>query len=301
MPRQSRPRIALPPDVTDRPFSVVEAKQLGIGAGRLRGKDLEIPFRGARRSAGQPPTLLEACQAYAVRSPPGTFFCSLTAAALHSLPVANAHEILHVGVKNPVRAPRAAGVQGHKLSITAADLTRIGGLWVTNAARTWRDLAPLIAVPDLVAAGDHILRWRLATFEELRRAADVGARRRGAGRLRISLGLLDPGAESPMESRLRALLVLGGLPVPVTNHVVRLPGVRITYRIDLAYPAARIAIEYQGGYHHDPVQWRADITRTSRLRAHGWEVIEFHVGDLGDPREVVDRVRHVLSAHAPGA
>ena len=64
----------------------------------------------------------------------------------------------------------------------------------------------------------------------------------GGGELAAVLRLVDPRAESPMESRARMALVLGGLPAPAVQHLVVVRGRR--YYLDLAYPQHRIAIEY---------------------------------------------------------
>jgi hypothetical protein len=52
-----------------------------------------------------------------------------------------------------------------------------------------------------------------------------------------------------MESRLRMLLVLAGLPEPTVNHIVRDDRGNWVRRFDLAYPDLRIAIEYDGRHH----------------------------------------------------
>jgi hypothetical protein len=271
----------------------------GLSTDRLRGKDLEILYPGSRRVAGTPADLRTRCQSYATRAIAGTFFCSITAATLLALPIPArmARETtLHVGVVSPHPAPRSAGVVGHKLRVEASDLARVHGVWVTNGAQTWRELARVLTVPDLVAVGDHLLRWQLATSAELSLMVERTVGRPGAGRLRDSLAMLDPGSESPMESRVRAILLLGGLHGMVSNLAVTLPGVRATYRLDLAYPHEKVAIEFQGGYHHDLAQWQSDMTRASRLHAHGWVVMLLNVRDLDDPAELVSRVRRELAA-----
>jgi very-short-patch-repair endonuclease len=47
-----------------------------------------------------------------------------------------------------------------------------------------------------------------------------------------------------------------------------------TYRLDLAYPCAKVAIEYDGEeFHTSPGDRAADELRRDWLRAHGWVVI----------------------------
>jgi very-short-patch-repair endonuclease len=63
-----------------------------------------------------------------------------------------------------------------------------------------------------------------------------------------------------MESRLRLLVVLSGLPEPVTQHPVQT--LRGVYRLDLAWPSVRVALEYDGRHHvgagryfHERCRW----------------------------------------------
>ncbi len=53
----------------------------------------------------------------------------------------------------------------------------------------------------------------------------------------------DPG-DSDLETRVLRAIVAGGLPVPAQQHRVRTVGRAL--KIDLAYPAARLAIELDG-------------------------------------------------------
>jgi very-short-patch-repair endonuclease len=46
-----------------------------------------------------------------------------------------------------------------------------------------------------------------------------------------------------METRIRLVIVFAGLPVPVLQHPVG------PYLLDMAYPAIRLAVEYDGQTH----------------------------------------------------
>ena len=63
------------------------------------------------------------------------------------------------------------------------------------------------------------------------------------------------------------------LPPPTLQHWIHIAGVP-TYRLDLAYPRARVAVEYDGEeFHSTPEDRAADEQRRAWLRAHGWTVI----------------------------
>ena len=133
----------------------------------------------------------------------------------------------------------------------------------------------------------------MATAPELGEAIRRFPGRRGKPALREAHTLLNDRAESPRESILRVILVRFGLPLPEVNYPITASGRR--YRADLAFPDRKVIVEYQGGYHHDPEQWRRDMTRISRLEAAGWFVVQVNANDLDDPKELAERVRRVLA------
>ncbi|WP_222263215.1 endonuclease domain-containing protein [Modestobacter marinus] len=82
------------------------------------------------------------------------------------------------------------------------------------------------------------------------------------------MALADGRAESPPESRLRVLLTMAGLPPVPQWSVRRADGVFIA-RVDLAYPAVRLAVEYDGAWHGEPGQLGRDRRRLNALVAAG--------------------------------
>jgi very-short-patch-repair endonuclease len=158
----------------------------------------------------------------------------------------------------------------------------------------WCELAVLLSVHELVAAGDFLIHWRspLVSREQLVDAARRYPDRRGRVTRRAALEHLDARSESPKESELRTILAIGGIRGLVSNLPVRVGDKN--YRLDLALPESKIDIEYQSDYHRDPAQWRRDMTRRSRLEADGWTVIEINVDDLNDPAELVARIHRIM-------
>jgi hypothetical protein len=95
--------------------------------------------------------------------------------------------------------------------------------------------AALLRDLPLPGAGDAVLRRGLATVEDPERIASGARHRRGMRLLRLALPLLEPRTDSPMETRLRLLLVRAGLPRPAADHDVVEDGQWIA-RPDLSYP-----------------------------------------------------------------
>ncbi|MBI5160410.1 MAG: DUF559 domain-containing protein [Micrococcales bacterium] len=247
------------------------------------------------RRVGELGTLIERMESYSAVMVPGAFFCGPTAALLIGMPLPLALEeapLLHVAVPWPDRAPRGAGVVGHKYMIDPSELTKLQGLVITTAARTWCDLAADLVLPDLVAAGDWVVRSGVPV-DQIAALADRHPGQRGRRRRLEAVPLLDGRAESRKETHLRVLLIRAGLTAFVPNVEVVASGYR--YRLDLAWAAKRIALEYQGGYHHDPTQWQRDMTRRSRLEAAGWTVVFVSSADLAAPDELVRRIRALIA------
>lgn len=297
-------------------FAVAEARRRGVGEGRLRGADLERPFHGVRLArtdqapSGDPferrrRNAEVQARAYSPRMRSVEFFSHETAALLWGapLPLATDHGI-HVSVHDPAAAPRAQGVLGHRMRFGLASVVSNEGLRSASPASTWAMLGHL-ALFDLVAVGDYFVRvWRsegyfrvnggmpsLATIAQLGLAAAAG-RRAGAAQLRLALPLIREDSWSRNESLTRCHLVGAGLPEPVLNRdYFDDYGVHLGC-LDLSYPEYRIAIEYQGRQHAS--QYARDVERIERLRAQGWIVIQVTAPLLGDPVELVRRVRSAL-------
>jgi very-short-patch-repair endonuclease len=74
--------------------------------------------------------------------------------------------------------------------------------------------------------------------------------------------------------RFARAIVDGGLPEPVLQHPVSVGNCR--YRIDLAYPEFKIAIEIDGWeYHSSRSAFDDDRSRANDLVVAGWQVLRF--------------------------
>jgi hypothetical protein len=288
----------LPSPLNDIPFAVAEARQLGIGSGRLDGDDLTRPFYGVR-SLGAHPLF----RSYAPRLRPGDRFSHTTAAKLWGAPLPRAHSgRLHVTAAAGLTRPRARGVIGH-VGRTGIAIWRSGQL-VSDPVTTFLEIAGLLSLDDLVAVGDHVVLGPrvldpkdVRPYTSIEELQDVvtGYAGRGARRARQALALLRPGAESRMESLLRLLLLRAGLPEPVCGYELRDGRGRIGW-FDLAWPDWRVIAEYDGDQHRtSTTQYELDIRRFDRADDAQWRVIRVRShGILRDPDATVARVRSAL-------
>jgi hypothetical protein len=184
------------------------------------------------------------------------------------------------------------------------DWQLIGGVRTTTPVRTALDLACKLPRHEALAALDAFARDYDVTATVLRRLLVRYFRRRGVIQARELVSLSDDRSESRGESWTRLDIHDAGLPAPTPQHWVVCDGVP-TYRLDLAYPRARVAVEYDGVvFHSTPEQRAHDEERRAWLREHGWYVIvvtkDSFAADacaawLGELREVIrSRGVHVL-------
>jgi hypothetical protein len=99
-----------------------------------------------------------------------------------------------------------------------------------------------------------------------------------------------------METRLRMLIVLAGLPEPKVNHKVYYADGRLRYRFDLSYPNLKIVVEYDGRQHRaDLAQWDHDVERGDWFDDDGWKHVPvFSWGIYRRPDRTLERVVKAL-------
>lgn len=233
--------------------------------------------------------------------PANAFFSHSTAAALHRMPLPLRLESaasLHISMPAPHRAPHANGIRGHQLRLDEGEVRSVGGVTVTTVERTWCDLSSMLTLHQLVAAGDFLLYWRqpLTTISRLAVAVDRRRSRRRIRLLQQALSLLSDRSESPPESMLRVILLEAGAPAIRVNHSVTDRFNEFVARTDLIIDEWRLVLEYQGDYHRTSKgQWRADMTRRSRVEAENWRVMELNADDLRNPIELMQRIRRRIT------
>ncbi|HWH96780.1 MAG TPA: DUF559 domain-containing protein [Pseudolysinimonas sp.] len=237
---------------------------------------------------------------FAVRLSTEVFFSHSTAARLHGVPLPPRFERmtrLHVTIPAPGRAPHAQGLLGHSRFVAPSDIVGAAdGIRLSSPARTFCEMGSVLALPDLVAVADHLIRRDapLCSVAELLERLNVGDRITRRSLLREAIRLARPRSESRPESVLRLILLRCGWGEPEANLEVRGLDGR-SMRIDLAFPQHNLAIEYHGDYHRTPEQWRRDLARRSRLEALGWTVVELTADDLRDPDELVARITAIAA------
>lgn len=227
---------------------------------RLRRSHIAL-FRGVHVDRAVPLTLQVRIEAALLVVTPGSHVSHHTAATLWGA-IVPTHPDIHVS--SPRNRTRRDGITAHRLK-DGQEVVRFRGLRVTSPVQTFLDLAHCLTLVDLVVLGDSLVRRRRTTPEQL-----VSATRRHHGpysRLaRQAAALVRAGVDSAMETRLRLLIVLAGLPEPEVDHRVYDHDGALLRRHDLSYLPYRLIIEYDGRQHAESEeQWLSDIGRDEAL------------------------------------
>jgi hypothetical protein len=169
----------------------------------------------------------------------------------------------------------------------------VAGLPVTNPARTAFDLGRHLDRPDALARLDALMRAAPFSADEVVSLISRYGPARGVRQLRELLPLVDAGAASPRESRLRLLLIDDGLPAPETQIAVVDDDGRLIGYLDMGWRDIKLAVEYDGDQHRsDRRQYVRDIRRLPELEGRGWQVIRVIAEDR--PAAICQRVREAF-------
>jgi very-short-patch-repair endonuclease len=150
---------------------------------------------------------------------------------------------------------------------------------------------------DLVVVGDHIAGRKWYSAAQLVEVCAASAEPHARRALTAAKFVRDR-VDSPMETRLRMLLVLAGFPEPTVNLEIRSELGDVLVRFDLAFESVRVAVEYDGRQHAEsPQQYDHDIERREDLDNWDWRIVVITAkGVYTDPELTLRRVRTVLTA-----
>lgn len=288
--RQPCPVTRVPRELRQRPFTLEEARGLGVSRRRLSGRSWRhlaselYCWRGWREDPFQ---LLSAWYRLL---PKDAVFAGATAAWLWSIGTnpLNPIEII-VQTQSGVRSRR--GLVVRRCELTPDDVTEVRGLPATSLHRTLRDHSVRLSPVETLCVIDAAVHLGLTDASAVVDYADTSKGRPGAARLK-SLGAEAAPAESVMETRLRWILLQAGLPRPEVQLDLRDGDGRFVGRADLCYPHARLVIEYDGVNHRDRLI--EDNRRQNLLINAGFTLLRFTAPDLDRPESIVSQVRLAL-------
>lgn len=255
---------------------------------------------GVFRIAGAPPSWRGALVAATWAGGDRAVASYRSAAALWSLPGGRTN-LVEITCPRWRRARHEGLIVHESTRLSDAEATAVDGIRCTTVDRTIFDLCSCSGPVTIDLAIDAALRRDLTTMDALLRAHDRLATqgRPGGRRFRAALAsrTFGPTPESAPERLVARALVSAGLPEPTVQHVVRDADGEFVARVDLAYPSARIAIEYDSFQEHTgKIALVRDSARRNALIAAHWTVLSATAADLRrNCRTLVRDVRRVLA------
>jgi very-short-patch-repair endonuclease len=183
------------------------------------------------------------------------------------------------------------GIQLRRRELGHPDLIGTRRLWLAD--RPLAALQAAVALPDGSTFLDRALQ-RHVRFPALYRAYCRNLGRSGSSAAGRLITAAADRADSAAERLLVALLRAAGITGWVLGHPFG------PYRIDVAFPAARLAIEVDGwAWHVDAARFRSDRRKGNAITRAGWDLLRFTWHDLdGRPADTVAEITDTLALAA---
>ena len=288
-----------PRESLHEPFLVSAHGSDTLTRAQARHPALTLTSRGVRLPSGAEERLRVLAAQFPLR--PETVLSHATAAQLLGLPLPRLVDITipaHVTAPRTTPRPRRRDLITHHALLPPSHVMQLGLFRITTPARTFVDMASMLAFPDQVALGDVVLARYSECPEDLMTLATWRGRYPGRSRAIKAIDWLDPKAESPRESHLRVLLRECGLPRPEVNGRITDEWGGFLAVGDLVFRRERVVAEYDGAVHATMEQRAKDAARRALLREHGWIVVEVVGEDMHYPHRVHARIRTALAEGA---
>lgn len=277
---------------TDRPFTRVAGLRAGLLPADFRGSRFRKLFRGVYVDSGVRDSAELRVAGALCTFGASAFASHASAARILGVPIPSTADE-HVTVLALEDRRSRAGIRCHTTS--SARVWSRGGLRISAADQLFVELSQTLSLVDLVVAGDFLLGRGVVTLAALIECCEHASGLAGRN-ARRAVAYVRERVDSPMETRLRMLLILAGIPEPVVNLSIRdVDGVPVR-RFDLCWPGVRVIVEYDGRHHIErESQWEADLGRREEIDDHGWRLIVVTAnGIYAHPEQTVLRVWRVL-------
>lgn len=281
-----------------RPFTRADAVAAGISPRRLGGSRFRRIFTGVFISSSVREHPRHRIEGALLLFPEGAWVSHTSAAYLYGVVVPPSPRV-HISVVDPKDRRWQPGIKPH-VAPRHTKVTRRAGLPVSDPIRMFIELASMLDLVDLVVAGDNMLRVLGLSASDLVSALDK-TRDYWSPAARHAAQFVRDGVDSPMETRLRMLIVLAGLPEPTVNHTIRDHEGNIVARFDLSFPRLKLIVEFDGRIHAEDIRtWEKDLERREFLDDIEWRVLKVTAkGIYVEPGRTLDRVWRALCQRGP--
>lgn len=266
-------------------ISTEELRRAGLSIGQIRrlcaDGVLERIVRGLYRIAGTR-TRRQDMRAASLRHRDGVI-SHVSSIELHELPGARSDRP-HITLP-PGRTSCATLAIVHRSHLDPVDRVAIDGIPTTSCARAIVDAAEFFGVRGLERAIETAIGVGKVSVEELLETmgrVESSPGRIGGNRLRRALEGWTRTIEPDSVAEVAALrrIVDFGIERPVTQFELRDASGRFVARLDLAWPEARVAREYDSLRYHGANRTEHDELRLQAIERCGWIVRPIHRGHL---------------------
>jgi very-short-patch-repair endonuclease len=273
-----------------------QARDAGVTDGQVRRRLRTSEWRRVRHGvfviAGAPPSWEQTILAAVLAAGPGAVASHWSAAMLHGFP--DASKGRPEVTAPPGRNPKIRDLRIHRPALLPDyDVRVVDGIPVTSYARTLVDCTGVMSLGQIARALDAGLVRHDVTLWSVERTLSVLGQAPGRHPSKLWTLLGERGVETGLgesrpEMRVFRVIESSDLPAPTQQHQVRFGGDR--FRLDLAYPEAKLAIEYDGwDTHRTRSAFDADRRRDRILQVNGWVVLR--LTSKTSDAEIVETVR----------
>ena len=218
-------------------------------------------------------------------NPPAEVFSHISAALMHSLPIA--YPVTHqVEVVRPGINRRFKSIHVRGNSIPRTHRTVIGGVEVTTLERTIIDIARTYNLDISVAMLDDALHRGLTTEAKVLETLAQCLEKRNITKVRLAIDLCDARRESPAEAIAAVRFFQHGITGMDPQIAFRAESLRSDIRVDFCHRQARLIVEIDGlgklylGSGVPREELERERSREQWLRERGWRVIRISWKEL---------------------
>lgn len=248
-------------------------------------RDIYIP-------KGYQPTLLDHIDGAWLRSGRHGVVSGVAASALHGAQWVDPDTPVEL-IWNNTRPP--PGIIARNEHLDPDEITTVSCISVTTPERTAYDLGRHLPRNDAIIRLDALMHATPFSVEGVLLLAERHRGARGLKQLRAVLPLVDGGAGSPQETRLRLLYIDAGLPRPTTQIPVVDERGRLIRVLDMGWKKFLVGSEYDGDLHRTNRRaYVKDLRVAPKLVRLGWNVDRVIKEDR--PAEIVERAYSALVA-----
>jgi very-short-patch-repair endonuclease len=206
--------------------------------------------------------------------------------------------VLHVIRPHRRRFTDVPVVRVHRTMLENSAVTTRFGLQVTTRVETLLDCLGWLPSPAARTLADRAFQQSWLRPRDIERRLEDQPGRWGNRALDRLLRQSRPGAEAESERRAQHILRRAGVTGWVGNYRLRVRG--HSFRIDIAFPQLKVAIEIDGwAFHRSKDRRDSDIRKHNVLAGAGWTVLTFSWEDVTErPDEFLHMITSVLASRA---